>query len=236
MRSLRTCIILPSAFAAARRRFSAAPLPPPPSSDEAGEGARIGALRGLPPGVAEAARAVTSHLAATGAPCAVVGAVACHAYGHRRATSDVDVLVNACNLDAVRSALVGHGWAPRFPGARKMLRDKAYGVDVDLLAGGYPGDGLPKPVAFPVLSPLSEDVEMIDGVRVIPLPRLIELKLASGTSAPASRGKDLADVYALIAANDLPRVYAVELDVSVRAAYCKIWDERQASRIAGIDP
>ena len=58
---------------------------------------------------------------------------------------------------------------------------------------------------------------MIDGVRIIPLPCLIELKLASGTSAPASRGKDLADVYALMAVNDLPRVYAVELDVSVRA-------------------
>jgi hypothetical protein len=70
-------------------------------------------------------------------------------------------------------------------------------------------------------SPISsEDVVAIDGARVIPLPRLIELKLVSGTSAPGSRRKDLADVYALIAANRLPREYA----------YCKIWDDWQESR------
>jgi hypothetical protein len=74
----------------------------------------------------------------------------------------------------------------------------------------------------------SEDVVAIDGARVIPLPRLIELKLVSGTSAPGSRRKDLADVYALIAANRLPREYA----------YCKIWDDWQESRKwgAGLDP
>ncbi len=79
-------------------------------------------------------------------------------------------------------------------------------------------------------SPISsEDVVAIDGARVIPLPRLIELKLVSGTSAPGSRRKDLADVYALIAANRLPREYA----------YCKIWDDWQESRKwggAGLDP
>jgi len=162
--------------------------------------------------------------------------VACNAYGHRRATQDVDVLVNARDADEVRAELVGRGWTPRFPGARKMLHDTIHSVDVDVLhSGGFPGDGLPKPVSFPELSPRSDDVTMIDGMRFITLPRLIELKLASGTSA-ASRIKDLADVYALIAANKLPRGYAVELDVSVRAAYCKIWDEWAASRSSGVDP
>jgi hypothetical protein len=226
-----------------RRRFSAEdaaaprPLPPPPPGDsEDSACARADALAGLPPGVASAARALTQRLADVGAPCAVIGAVACNAYGHRRATQDVDVLVNARDADAVRAALVGRGWAPRFPGARKMLRDKVHAVDVDVLhSGSFPGDGLPKPVAFPELSPRSDDVSIIDGVRFITLPKLIELKLASGTSAP-SRAKDLADVYALVAANALPRGYAVELDVSVRAAYCKIWDEWHASRVSGLDP
>ena len=195
------------------------------------------ALSGLPPGVADAARAVTQRLASLGWPCAVIGAVACNAYGHRRATSDVDVLVNAADMDAVHCALAGHGWSARYPGARKMLRDKVHNVDVDVLtSGGFPGDGLPKPVAFPELSRAGTDVVLIDGVRVVPLPRLLELKLASGASAPSSRGKDLADVYALIAANALPRVYATELDVSVRAEYCRIWDGWQADRISGLNP
>jgi len=217
-----------------QRALSGLPLPPPPPPDEA---SREGALSGLPPNVAEAARALTGRLSAAGAPCAIIGAVACNAYGHRRSTSDVDVLVNAKDADAVRSALVGKGWAARFPGARKMLRDKVHGVDVDVLhSGEFPGDGLPKRVAFPELSPTSEDVVAIDGARVIPLPRLIELKLASGTSAPASRRKDMADVYALIAANGLPRAYAVELDISMRPAYCKIWDDWHASYKTGMDP
>ena len=214
-------------------RLSAAALPPPPLDDDP----REGALSGLPPLVAAAARAVTGRLSAAGAPCAIIGAVACNAYGHRRATSDVDVLVNARDADAVRAALVGYGWVARFPGARKMLRDRVHGVDVDVLhSGEFPGDGLPKRVAFPELSSSSEDVVAVDGARVIPLPRLIELKLASGTSAPASRRKDLADVDALIAANNLPRAYAAELDISMRAHYVKIWDEWQESRKAGLDP
>jgi hypothetical protein len=86
------------------------------------------------------------------------------------------------------------------------------------------------------LAPTSEDVVAIDGARVTPLPRLIELKLVSGTSAPGSRRKDLADVYALIAANRLPREYAYEVDCSVREAYCKIWDDWQESRKSGLDP
>jgi hypothetical protein len=97
------------------------------------------------------------------------------------------------------------------------------------------------------VAPTSEDVVAIgDGARVIPLPRLMELKLVSGTSAPGSRRKDLADVYALIAANRLPREYAYEVDCSVREAYCKsrttgrraaslVWthEERRQSARAG---
>ena len=214
-----------------QRALSGLPLPSPKPHDES---VRVDALRGLPPNVADAARALCERLAAAGAPCAIIGAVACNAYGHRRSTSDVEVLVNAKDSTIVRTALVGNGWAGRFPGARKMLRDTVHGVDVDVLhSGEFPGDGLPKSVAFPELIPKSDLVELIDGACVISLPRLIELKLASGTSAPASRRKDLADVYALISANGLPRSYATELHVSMRPAFCKIWDEWHKSFVAG---
>jgi len=67
-------------------------------------------------------------------------------------------------------------------------------VDVDVvLTGAYPGDGRPKPVAFP--DPATAATR---GARValLPLATLIELKLASGMTAP-HRLKDLADVLEL---------------------------------------
>jgi hypothetical protein len=60
----------------------------------------------------------------------------------------------------------------------------------------------------------------------LPLPRLVELKLASGTSAP-HRLKDLADVLELVRASELPRTLADELDASVRAKFLELWDAAQ---------
>ncbi|KAJ1639125.1 hypothetical protein T492DRAFT_899614 [Pavlovales sp. CCMP2436] len=130
---------------------------------------------------------LTKRLESVGAPFAVIGGVACNAYGHRRATQDVDILVNAKDIEYVHDSLVGKGWTPRYAHARRSYRDRVHGgVHVNVLCGGeYPGDGLPKPVAFP--DPLTAGVELVDGVRVLTLHKLIELKLASGTSAPASR-------------------------------------------------
>lgn len=188
-----------------------------------------GPFGALPEGVADAARALSAALDKADIPHAVVGAVAANAHGHRRATQDVDVLVNKRDLDAVSQALVGRGWQTRYRGTQRRFVDTARRVDVDVLVSGeYPGDGQPKPVAFPaVAKPPSRDglwPELVDGVYVLRLAKLIELKLASGVSAPHRR-KDLADVQALITANGLPREFADELDLSVRLVYAKLWDE-----------
>lgn len=61
-----------------------------------------------------------------------------------------------------------------------------------------------------------------DGFRVLPIHRLVELKLASGMSNP-DRLKDLADVQELIRAASLPAELAGELDASVRTKYHEIW-------------
>ena len=63
-------------------------------------------------------------------------------------------------------------------------------------------------------------------MRVIALERLIELKLASGMSAP-HRLRDLADVQDLIRALQLPAEFGSRLDESVRAEYRKIWSQSQ---------
>lgn len=70
--------------------------------------------------------------------------------------------------------------------------------------------------------------EQVDGLSLMPLPRLIELKLASGMSAP-HRIKDLADVLELIRATHLPADLATSLDASVREKYAELWQAAQAA-------
>jgi hypothetical protein len=158
-----------------------------------------------------------------GIPYAIVGALALNEWGYRRVTVDVDVLVTPEGLRRLKAEVLGLGYVEKFPGSRG-LRDTEANVDIDfLLAGEYPGDGKPKPVAFP--DPAQAAVR---GRRValLPLPKLIELKLASGISAP-HRLKDLADVLELIRALSLSRETADSLDASVRAKYDELWQAAQ---------
>jgi hypothetical protein len=156
----------------------------------------------------------------------VAGGIAVGVHGYQRVTKDVDILISAENLWHFKERWVGRGWVDRFPGSKSM-RDAGTGVNVDiLLVGDYPGDGKPKPVCFP--SP--ERVEMIDSglpVRIMDLQTLIELKLASGMSAP-DRLKDLDDVIQLVRANDLPKAFALDLNPWVREKYTYMWLAAQA--------
>lgn len=162
-------------------------------------------------------RGIAARLDALGIPYALVGGMALFQHGYRRFTDDVDLLVTADGLKQVHDNLRGLGYLPPFE-ASKNLRDTETGVKIEfLVAGGYPGDGLPKPVAFP--DPATASVE-IDGVRCITLPRLVELKLASGTAA--WRLKDLADVQEVIRTFGLTRSFADQLDPSVRAAFLNL--------------
>jgi len=156
-------------------------------------------------------------------PYAVMGAMALNEWGYRRVTVDVDVLLTADGLARLKSAVLGRGYLEKFPGSRG-LRDVSNDVTIDVvLAGDYPGDGKPKPVAFPDPAAIA-----IRGQRValLPLPKLLELKLASGMSAP-HRLKDLADVLEVIRALDLPRGLGEQLDVSVRDKYDELWQAAQ---------
>lgn len=158
-----------------------------------------------------------------GIPYAIIGAMALNEWGYRRVTVDVDVLLSAEGLRELKAEVLGKGYLEKFPGSRG-LRDTDAKVDIDVVvAGEYPGDGKPKAVAFP--DPASAAVR---GRRVslLPLPKLIELKLASGLSAP-HRLKDLADVLELIRALSLPKDLAASLDASVRAKYEELWQAAQ---------
>ncbi len=170
-------------------------------------------------------RKITQKLDALGIPYAVAGGMALFLHGFRRFTEDVDILVTREGLAEIHRHLEGLGYVPLFAGS-KNLRDAEYGVRIEfLVTGEYPGDGKPKPVAFP--DPTAASVER-DGIHYLQLPRLIELKLASGMSH-AARLQDLADVQRLIQVLDLSADLATQLSPYVRDKYLELWTAVQIS-------
>jgi len=173
--------------------------------------------------VQHALRKLIGVLDDAGIPYAVAGAMALNEYGYRRVTVAVDVLLTRDGLDQLKQHTLGRGYVEKFPGS-KGLRDTEHGVSIDvLLAGDYPGDGKPKPIRFP--DPATIAVRGSHGA-FLPLETLIELKLASGLSAP-HRLKDLADVLELIRAAGLPASLDERLDPSVRGKYAELWTAAQ---------
>ena len=152
---------------------------------------------------------------------AVVGGIALVFHGYVRATQDIDVLLTPEGLETFQRELVGRGFVPAFSGAKRMFRDAETRVPVEfLVTGEFPGDGRPKAICFP--NPVVAAIER-DGIQIIRLNTLIELKLASGLSG-SDRLKDLADVQELIRTLSLSRLLAMQLDESVRDGFLQLWD------------
>lgn len=174
--------------------------------------------------VYETLRALVKRLDQEGLDYAVIGAMALAAHGYRRFTEDVDILLRPETLASFRERLLGLGYLPAFAEAQKAFRDTRTGVKIEVMTTGeYPGDGKAKPVVFP--DPVDARVDK-ENLWVIGLEKLIELKLASGLSAP-HRLKDLADVQELILHLHLPFGLSKELDASVRSEYERLWNAAQ---------
>lgn len=165
-------------------------------------------------------RQITAKLNELKIPYAVAGGMAMFAHGYRRFTEDVDILVTKEGMASILQNLEGLGYVQP-PGTSTNLRDTNTSVRIEfLIEGAFPGDGKPKPVAFP--NPAQASVE-INGIRFLGLEKLIELKLASGISAP-HRLKDLADVQELIRVLNLPRDLTSKLNPHVQGKYVELWD------------
>ena len=171
----------------------------------------------------KAASDIARRLDELGIDYAIAGALCLAAHGLTRATEDVDILITREGLDRFKQAWQGRGYVDLRPGG-KAVRDTSHGVKIDfLIAGDYPGDGKPKPVSFPTPRTASTDA---GAFRILSLPRLVELKLASGMSAP-HRLQDLADVQRLIAVAKLPRELGDSLDPYVREKFFELWQTAQ---------
>jgi hypothetical protein len=162
---------------------------------------------------------ITRRLNDLGIPYAIVGGMALAMHGFVRATVDVDLLVTSDGLKQIHEKLDGLGYVPPFTGS-KQLRDTEYGVKIEfLVTGGFPGDGKPKPVAFP--DPAQSSI-VKDGIRCVTLETLLELKLASGMSN-VTRAKDIGDVVELIRNLKLSESLADTLNPYVREKYLELW-------------
>jgi hypothetical protein len=163
-------------------------------------------------------RRLADRLAAERIDYALVGGMALGEYGYVRMTEDVDVLLTPEGLARFTERLVGRGYVATHGGATRAFRDTESGVRVEILVSGdYPGDGKPKAVRFPDPAGAAE----VEGIRVLALPRVVELKLASGMTAP-HRLRDLADVQEIIKARPLSEDVASLLDPSVRVTFLEL--------------
>lgn len=177
--------------------------------------------------VYESMRRLAKRLDTEGIAYAVIGGMAVTAHGHPRLTLDIDILLTPAGLNKFREQLVGRGYVAAFPGAAKTFVDAESKVKIEIITTGeFPGDGLPKSVVFP--DPAGTSIER-DAVRFITLEKLIELKLASGLSAP-HRLRDLSDVQDLIISINLPLALEEKLDASVRTEYRRLWEAAQKGR------
>ena len=163
-------------------------------------------------------RRVADALERAGIKYAVIGGMAVNAHHHERTTKDVDFLLSADGLRALRQ-IAGTEEFDAVPGRARRFVDRRSGVAFDVLvAGSFPGSGAPGPISFP--DPLAVS-QTIDDLRVVDLTTLIELKLA------ARRYQDFADVVNLIRANRLDESFQDKLHASVRDDYVECLEEKR---------
>jgi hypothetical protein len=156
----------------------------------------------------------------------VIGAVALFAHGYRRFTNNIDIVLTAEGLGRFITPISGRApetlcnYEPDITSI-KRVRSFPHGISIRVMtAGEYPGDGKPKPVSIPEPSTASTE---IDGIRFVTLEKLVELKLASGMTAP-HRLKDLADVQELIKIRGLQSEFSERLDPYVREKFLELYE------------
>lgn len=151
-------------------------------------------------------------------PYALLGGMAVNLHGYRRTTNDVDILLTAEGLAEFQKRFVPKHY-DTIPQRPRRFTDRKNQVIIDfLVAGLYPGNGQPGPIAFP--DPIAVRTT-IEGWEVINLAVLIELKLA------ARRYQDFADVVALIRAHQLDESFQNQFHPSLRSDYIECLEEKR---------
>jgi hypothetical protein len=166
--------------------------------------------------VPETYRRLREALERQGIDHVVIGAFALAAHRLRRATNDVDICVRANDLEKFRQNLVGRIYQ-RVEGRQRRFYDPKTQVTFDLLVSGRIAGRRDKnkDVRFPDPS----EAVIIEGLKTVPLDRLIALKLVTW------RRQDWADVIALIRENKLDESFAQRVPGFLRSAYLQCHHE-----------
>lgn len=151
-------------------------------------------------------------------PYAIMGAMAVNAHHYERTTKDVDVLLTPEGFAEFCRRFVPKAYDPT-PGRPRRFLDRRHQITFDILVTGlFPGSGKPGPIAFPDPDEVSE---VIQSIRVVKLPTLIQLKLA------ARRYTDFGDVVNLIRANNLDESFLPNLHSSVHQDFIECLEEKR---------
>lgn len=153
------------------------------------------------------------------------GGVAVCLHGYQRNTTDVDLIIRPADGNEVRDLLetVGYRWDIE----RKELVS-LHGVAIQFL---FSGDKAGKGSEVAISDPAGElNVEVIEGLSVVRLSRLIEMKIACGMANLRRTHKDFADVVELIAVRNLDGSFARFLHKSLRSTFRDLVRNANADR------
>lgn len=155
-------------------------------------------------------------------PHAIAGGVAVCLHGYQRNTVDIDLLVRGEDSERVRACLESAAFT--WSAASREFRSDA-GVPVQCLIAGERA-GKASEVSLPDPS-IGRAVTVLEGLPVLSLVALIEVKIACGEGDARRTHKDFADVVELIAEHDLDGSFARFLHKSVRATFRKLVNHAQ---------
>lgn len=156
-------------------------------------------------------------------PHSICGGVAVCLHGYQRNTTDLDMIIEARDAARVSELLSSNGY--EWDAQAKEFRSKS-GVAIQFLIAGEKAG---KDSAVKVPEPSGPfNVEEREGLTVVKLSRLIEMKIACGSGSLRRTHKDFADVVELILVRQLDLAFAQYLHPSLRATYKQLFRSAHA--------
>ena len=157
-------------------------------------------------------------------PYSICGGVAVCLHGYQRNTVDLDLVIRLGDSEPVRNLLIKNGF--HWDESNAEFRSSEEIVVQFLIAGQTAGKGTDVAIAEPVGE---LNVENREGLSVVQLSRLIEMKIACGMSNLRRTHKDFADVVELMAIRQLDGTFAQYLHKSIRPTFRELLRNAAAS-------